>query len=255
MEKVLLFFSGGNDSTLSAIKLAMQGYEVYLITFDNGCEEGIENIRNRATTLENMFKHSKTGKVHNLGVFQSASEFMLLRYKTVNEPIADILSKYGNLNQNQLNCLTCRSAMYVVGIAVAKELGIKYIAEGARQTQMFALEQQEILDSYQNILTQYDMQLLLPVYDYKSDKDVELELWDYSNNFYQRIHEDTTHYEAKCWLGIPMDKPLTDEEIIGYKKYFEDNLQETMIANINSYPKYPIKEQIKNPTYTKIKFK
>jgi predicted subunit of tRNA(5-methylaminomethyl-2-thiouridylate) methyltransferase len=52
MEKVLLFFSGGNDSTLSALKLVFQGYDVQLITFDNGCEEGIENIRNRATSLK-----------------------------------------------------------------------------------------------------------------------------------------------------------------------------------------------------------
>ena len=31
MKKVLLFFSGGNDSTLSACKLASAGYDVYLI--------------------------------------------------------------------------------------------------------------------------------------------------------------------------------------------------------------------------------
>jgi len=62
MEKVLLFFSGGNDSTLSACKLASAGYYVYLITFDNGCEEGLENIRNRATTLEKIFENTTLGK-------------------------------------------------------------------------------------------------------------------------------------------------------------------------------------------------
>ena len=104
MEKVLLFFSGGNDSTLSACKLAIQGYEVELITFDNGCEEGLENIRNRATALEEIFEKYDYGKVHNLGIFPSAAEFKSLRKSTVNMSFSDIVSKYGNLNMNQIRC-------------------------------------------------------------------------------------------------------------------------------------------------------
>ena len=145
MEKVLLFFSGGNDSTLSACKLASRGYDVHLITFDNGCEEGVENVRNRATILERLFAKSTGGKVRNLGVFQSVSEFMALRHESANMPFSKIVSCYGDFNQNQLNCLNCRSAMYVVGLVVAKELGISHIAEGARKTQLFALEQEELL--------------------------------------------------------------------------------------------------------------
>lgn len=254
MEKVLLFFSGGNDSTLSACKLANQGYDVQLITFDNGCEEAIENIRNRATILERLFEKSNIGSIHNLGVFQSASEFMAMRYKSANMPFSTIISKYGDLNQNQLNCLNCRSAMYVVGIVVAKELGIKRIAEGARKTQMFALEQKELLEEYQSLLNSYGMKLLLPVYDYESDTDVKNELCRYSMHFYDSIYEGTTGYEAKCWLGNPMDRLLTEEEIVGYARFYDDILKPVMKQRIDTYPTYPIQEQIKHPVYTKIKF-
>lgn len=255
MEKVLLFFSGGNDSTLSACRLVMQGYDVELITFDNGCEEGIENIRNRATVLEKLTQNSKKGKVHNLGVFQSVSEFMSMRQKTVNIPFNEIVKKYGNLNQNQLTCLSCRSAMYVVGIAVSKELGIKYIAEGARKTQMFAIEQKELLDGYRSVLERYDMDLMLPVFECESDYEVENELLRISYHFYDRVHDGTTHYEAKCWLGNPMDRTLTQEEIEGYSQLFECELEPRMVEDIDSYPSYPIREKLNNPVYTKIKFK
>lgn len=255
MEKVLLFFSGGNDSTLSACKLASAGYDVYLITFDNGCEEGLENIRNRATNLEKIFENTTLGKMHNLGVFPSASEFMALRYHSSNMSLSSIMHKYGDLNQNQINCLNCRSSMYVVGAVVAKEIGIKNIADGARKTQMFALEQEELLDGYKSFLSKYGIALLLPVFEYATDKDVEQELWDYSSDFYKLIHDGTAHYEAKCWLGVPMHKPLSKDEILGYSKFFEDILEPEMERDVEKYPTYPIKEQIKNPVYTKIKYR
>lgn len=255
MKKVLLFFSGGNDSTLSACKLARAGYDVYLITFDNGCEEGLENIKNRATVLEKLFAYSSFGKIHNLGIFPSAPEFMALRYHSNNMSVSSILNKYGNLNQNQINCLNCRSSMYVIGAVVAKEMGINNIADGARKTQMFALEQEELLNGYKKFLSKYGITLLLPVFDYATDNDVERELWDYSNEFYNLVHNGTIHYEAKCWLGTPMDKELSEEEILGYLKFFEDILEPNMERDVDKYPTYPIKELLKNPVYTKIKYR
>ena len=255
MEKVLLFFSGGNDSTLSACKLASRGYDVHLITFDNGCEEGIENVRNRATILERLFENSTVGKVRNLGVFQSVSEFMALRHENANMPFSKIVSCYGDFNQNQLNCLNCRSAMYVVGVVVATELGISHIAEGARKTQLFALEQEELLEGYRSLLNQYDIDLLLPVYDYESDYEVENELNQYSTHFYDSLYDETTSYEAKCWLGTPMDGPLTKEEISGYSKFYQEVLRPVMRKRIEMYPTYPIQEQLDHPVYTKIKFR
>lgn len=255
MKKVLLFFSGGNDSTLSACILASQGYDVNLITFDNGCEEGIENVKNRATILEKIFSESSTGKVHNLGVFQSVSEFVNMRRQSINIPLSEIIEKYGDLNQNQINCLNCRCGMYVIGMVVARELDVDCIAEGARKTQLFAIEQEEILERYAALLKKYNIELLLPVYDYANDGDVDSHLWDYSSQFYDKICENTSHYEAQCWLGSSMERPLTETEIEAYGRFYDDLLEDKMIEDINNYPTYPIVEQLKKPIYSKIKFR
>ena len=251
MEKVLLFFSGGNDSTLSACKLALEGYDVYLITFDNGCEEEIENIRNRAVALEKRFP----GRVHNLGVYSSAADFMMMRYQSSNIPFSKILEDYGDLNSNQLNCLNCRSGMYIVGAAVARRIGINYIAEGARKTQMFALEQKELLDRFASILEKYNIKLLLPVYDFESDGKVEDELWYYPNILMPERLPGTNHYECKCFLGLPMDKPLSEEEINAYGNFFDDKLSSVISKHIEEFPNMVIDEQLKEPIYTRIRFK
>lgn len=231
--------------------MATQGYDVELITFDNGCEEKIENVRNRATILKNLFINSKFGKVHNLGVFSSIPEFRDMRYQSLNIPFSVILKKYGDLNQNQLNCLSCRSGMYIVGVAVARELGIKHIADGARKTQMFALEQKELLDKYSLILSKYDIDLLTPVFDYESDWHVEKQLMRYSIHFF----DNTNSYECKCWLGAPMNHILSDDVIKGCGKIFDDLLAPKMILDINEYPASVVREYLEKPTYSKIKFK
>ena len=145
--------------------------------------------------------------------------------------------------------------MYVVGAVVAKEMGINNIADGARKTQMFALEQEELLNGYKNFLSKYGITLLLPVFEIATDNDVKQELWDYSNDFYNLVHNGTIHYEAKCWLGVPMDKELSKEEILGYSKFFEDVLEPNMERDVDKYPIYPIKELLKKPVYTKIRYR
>lgn len=46
MKKVLVLYSGGKDSMLSAMHLIEQGYQVFLIHFDNSLEIGSKNVIN-----------------------------------------------------------------------------------------------------------------------------------------------------------------------------------------------------------------
>ena len=52
-----------------------------------------------------------------------------------------------------------------------------------------------------------------------------------------------------------MDKELSKEEILGYSKFFEDVLEPNMERDVDKYPTYPIKELLKNPVYTKIRYR
>lgn len=252
MEKVLLLFSGGNDSTLSACNLALNGYDVELISFDNGCGDCYENIRNRAIALERFFNHQEAGKIHNLGLFQSLANFRYIRSQSINMNCSEILNKYGDLNQNQINCLCCRCAMYVNAIKVAKKLGIKYIAEGARKTQLFALEQEEVLAGLAELLNKNGIELLLPVIDYPSDYEVANELMRISLNL---LYKGTSKFESKCFLGCEMDKPLTNDEIDGYVKYFNDVIDPAMTELINSPITDYTVSQLNKRKYTKYRFK
>ena len=47
-------------------------------------------------------------------------------------PFTEFVKKYGDFSKSQLQCLNCRSAMYEIAIDFAKQNGIQYIAEGAR---------------------------------------------------------------------------------------------------------------------------
>lgn len=252
MEKVLLFFSGGNDSTLSALRLVKEGYDVELITFDNGFELGIENVCYRVDILKRLLGD----KIHNLGMFSSLAAYRSMRHELVNLNFKEIVKEFGDLNQNQLNCIYCRCAMYAVGILVAKELGIKYIAEGARISQSFAIEQPVIIECFKNLLAKYDMNLLLPCLDFKDDCgwNMDNELLQYQFYTTKLNYGNGYAYEAKCILGDSMSKELTSEELAGYAKYFNYYMMPRIIKYVDCNVTSEVKKQLKNPTYKRIEF-
>lgn len=52
MKKVLVLYSGGKDSMLSAMLLIEQGYQVFLVHYDNSLEVGSHNIKSGIKRLE-----------------------------------------------------------------------------------------------------------------------------------------------------------------------------------------------------------
>ena len=219
MEKeVLLMYSGGLDSFLSCIRLVNQGYKVYLIHFDNGSCIGTENIQIGAQRLQKRYKD----KVEFLGIASTAARFIYYRELTDIENLnaEELNNKYGKISMSQYRCLLCIMSMYTYSVALAKKMNIKYIAEGARKSQLFAIEQQELLDEFRKFCNQYGIELLTPVFDLVDDyqKENELLLWDFL----------PVANEGKCLLGYPMSRKLTQEEIDDIKELYKSikHLQE-----------------------------
>ena len=210
-KEVLLMYSGGLDSFLSCIRLVHQGYKVYLIHFDNGSCIGTENIQIGAQRLQKMYKD----KVEFLGIASTAARFVYYRELVDIENLnaEELNNKYGKISMSQYRCLLCRMAMYTYSIALAGKMNIKYIAEGARKSQLFAIEQKELLDEFKNLCNQYDIELLTPVFDLVDD--------------YKRENELLRHRflpvanEGKCLLGYPMRRKLTEEEINDIRKLYK----------------------------------
>lgn len=210
-KEVILMYSGGYDSILSCIRLVSEGYKVYLIHFDNGSSIGTENIQKGAQRLINRFKN----QVEFLGIASTAGYFMNYRWRTDIENLnaEELNNKYGKISMSQYRCLLCRMSMYTYSIALARKMNISYIAEGARKSQLFAIEQEEILKEFRELCNKYNIELLTPVHDVEDDyeKENEIFMWDVN----------LSPCEAKCLLGYPMSKKLTIEELEDIKRLYK----------------------------------
>ena len=124
---------------------------------------------------------------------------------------------------SEIRCLSCRMAMYTKVIQIAKERGYKYIAEGARISQKFMLEQLPITQRLKDLASSHGIKLLLPVL-YVDDDQKEIE------ELLENGHSSKT-WESKCLIGRPAkDKTEEDEQIIidYYDKIIEPNVQKKL---------------------------
>ena len=107
---------------------------------------------------------------------------------------------------SEIRCLSCRMAMYTKAIQIAKERGYKYIAEGARISQKFMLEQLPIISRLKDLASSYGIKLIFPVL-YVDDDQQEIE--ELLANGYS-----SKTWESKCLIGKPAkDKTKEDERV------------------------------------------
>lgn len=213
MPSVLLMYSGGLDSLLSICRLVNAGYFVYFVHFDNGCTKGVELVNLGAERIEKHFgkervKYLKTESiVHNFWRFRHIENFKF----------SHIASKYPDATISQYQCLLCRSSMYQEALEMALELNIPYIAEGARKSQSFAIEQPAMLKEYRKFLNEYHVDLLLPVFEITNDEERKRLIEDIWIDGYGV-------YEDQCVLGYPLSKkhPVDDETTSSIVKMFQE---------------------------------
>jgi hypothetical protein len=118
---------------------------------------------------------------------------------------SEVIKEFGELNVSQFHCLTCRSAMYIWTIIKAKQMGIKYVADGARKNQAFVIELPILIEQFKILFEKYDIEFLTPVYNLNSD-------WELKNSLLIRGFLPKT-IEPQCLLGVPLkqDKAPSSE--------------------------------------------
>ncbi len=220
MKECLILFSGGKDSLLSAILLIEQGYKIKLVHYDNMCTVGCSNIKNG---YKRLVKKYGSDKVEYLGVKNISCFFRKFICVMYNMQIDEIKEKYGNISISQLNCLSCRLSMYIASILICKKYNIKYVADGARNSQLFAIEQDKMLDLFKDLFNQYNIDLLLPVKNITDDFDEKNQLL--LRGIIPKVKE------SQCLLGMPLLNNKVDEESLEtctkiYKKLFEHMAQD-----------------------------
>lgn len=209
----LLLYSGGKDSTLAAIRLYKAGYNVHFIHFDNG--HMLDQNKPYLTFLETFNKDKDYYFDYSLSSVDIKDLF--------NEYFKEFKSNDPSL-ESEIRCLSCRMAMYTKAIEIAKEKGYKYIAEGARISQKFMLEQIPIITRLKDLTSQHGIKLLCPVLYEDDDQKLIEELLSNGNS--------SKTWESKCLIGRPAkDKTKEDEQLI--IDYYDTVLEPSIQKRLN----------------------
>lgn len=203
---VLLLYSGGKDSTLSAIRLKNMGYNPYFIHFDNG---SMLDVDKPFLTFQKSFE--------GLDAYHFPYEYsdvdiskLFLRY------FEDWQDKSNPLLTSEIRCLSCRMAMYTKTLEIARYNKFKFVAEGARISQKFFIEQEKFIPRFKELADNFGITLLYPVLHLEDDKEEIKELL--ANG-----HSSKT-WESKCLLGeSAMDKTKEDEDVIMH--YYDEHIR------------------------------
>ena len=154
MATCTLMFSGGRDSTLSAVRLACQGDDVILITVTSAHLTGIAAVRERLLELKPLLP----GTTRWLQIRQPeiAAGSSLLRAST---------------------CLPCHRSYAALGAAVAKQYSSAALAFGyARYQADWAEQTPYAVEQLRDVLGRCGLKLVTPVYDVSSREQAVSEL-------------------------------------------------------------------------------
>ena len=219
-KKALVLFSGGKDSLLVTLKLLDKGYKVYLVTYENGCGLKPENVN---STIDRISEHYKNNIV-NLGIKNVSGIFREFIYPFYNYKNSFIEKEYGNITISQFNCLSCRLSMYIASIILCKNYNINEVFDGARKSQLFVIEQTEMLKEFKALFNNYNLSIFYPLENQDDD-------WKVKNELLIRGIVPKT-LEPQCLIGVPLKKEDIDNSIIEATKNVYEKYEKSKISDI-----------------------
>lgn len=218
-DDVLVLFSGGKDSFLTAAMLAEKGMSVRLFSCNNGAVAAEENLLHGAKRLQSRYGDQS---VVYEGVYHTASIIQRLNRSWMYSSWRDLGEKYPHMINAQIQCLHCQAAMWVAAVAYAKAKGIPTIAAGYHDYDEFCTGCSWFSDCVSGFAKAYGISTRFPVWtesDWKDGWRRDIEMID---RFF-----DPAVLEPKCMLGMPARK-LTDSESSEMMRFFGDWLQPKM---------------------------
>ena len=233
--RVLHMLSGGRDSLLAAALLVEQGYNLELITFDNGHIDGIERVSAVADCLEARYPEGTVTYLKPTKIGMTFHRYMMQEWYRKSREREEL---FPELQSYQAHCLSCRTAMYVHAIAYCVAHNIPFLSEGAREQQGFFVELPEMKERYEQLCETYGIQLLWPVYELASDME--------RKRLLDERELQTKTWEPQCYLGCPLRAPLTTEERRDLSHYYDIELLPQLQKDIESL--IPVKKSVMVPT-------
>lgn len=200
-KEALIHFSGGLDSLLATMKTIEAGYRAVLINYNNGAMAGLERI---TQGYERLLERFGEDWVRMWGYGMTVGYFKALRDEFYQMMPSEMVKFMPDLSMGQINCLTCRSAMYIFSVLVCQRENIDTVVDGARRSQGFGLERDAMLEKFRDFFREYGIELLTPVVDLETDEMREIAVMIRGMS--------ATPNDAKCFLGVPIS--FEDEEIM-----------------------------------------
>ena len=233
MKDVLILFSGGKDSFLSTLIMLNKGYRVNLVTFDNGQELKSKNVLIGAKKIKNKFGEDK---VNIIGIKKTDAIFRELICSFYNYDTNYINQKFGNITISQFNCLACRLSMYILSIIICKKENVKLVVDGARKSQLFAIEQQTMINEFKKLFENFNLEIIFPVLNETYDYSIKNQIL--ANGFVPKMNE------CQCLLGMPiLNGSMNDDILEGCLNVYMKELYPKIERIIETYKNIDFKEK------------
>ena len=203
MKETLILFSGGKDSFLSTLIMLDKGYKVNLVTFDNGQELKSKNVLIGAKRIQKKYG---SDKVEIIGIKKTDAIFRDLICSFYNYDIEYIKKQFGKITISQFNCLACRLAMYILAIIICIQKKINLVVDGARESQLFAIEQEKMIKKLKKLFKEFDIEIIFPLL-YETD-DYSIKNQILAHGFVPKMNE------GQCLLGMPILNNSMNNEIL-----------------------------------------
>ncbi len=233
MKDVLILFSGGKDSFLSTLIMLNKGYRVNLVTFDNGQELKSKNVLIGAKKIKNKFGEDK---VNIIGIKKTDAIFRELICSFYNYDTNYINQKFGNITISQFNCLACRLSMYILSIIICKKENVKLVVDGARKSQLFAIEQETMINEFKKLFENFNLEIIFPVLNETYDYSIKNQIL--ANGFVPKMNE------CQCLLGMPiLNGSMNDDILEGCLNVYMKELYPKIERIIETYKNIDFKEK------------
>ena len=126
--------------------------------------------------------------------------------------------------------------MYILSIIICKKENIKLVVDGARKNQLFAIEQETMINEFKKLFVKFDLEIIFPLLDETDDYSIKNKIL--ANGFVPKMNE------GQCLLGMPILKDSMNDDILeGCLNVYIKELYPKIEKIIETYKNIDFKEK------------
>jgi len=212
-DAALIMYSGGLDSTVSAIQMAERFRRVILMTVDYAYTIGLKR------------------SMRNVGKLQAAFPQVRIEHRIVaGDPIrkriwAGFCDDYFTYCKGRglgISCLGCKIAMMTEGIKLCLAEGVGHMSNGMTRTQVEHPHcMPRLVNRFGDLMAEYNITYINDVYDMPTRADEEAVLDRYGLDQGLRIGASSVTHQPRCFIGPPtklwlMTGPAIEDDMVAY---------------------------------------